>query len=147
MLSSGPMSVNLYTDGSVCTEKKVGGWAFVTTIENNNTEKSGVRRSECDANRMELLAVKEGLEIISPEHENIKLFSDSLYVRDVLDALRNGQKIVPRILRRNGDVHQAIATLLGGRRILFQQVRTHNSWPEQHHRCHELAREAIFQMQ
>ena len=70
--------INLYTDGACSGNPGPGGWAFILEYKNVQKEMSGAEKFTTN-NKMELLAVIEGLKVIK-EPCIINLYSDSQYV-------------------------------------------------------------------
>ena len=74
--------VTIYTDGSCLGNPGPGGWGAVLLHGEDRREMSGGFK-ETTNNRMELLAVIEGLEALN-ETCRVTLFSDSRYVVDAM---------------------------------------------------------------
>ncbi len=77
--------IELYTDGACSGNPGPGGWGCVLIYKGVEKELSGGER-ETTNNRMELLAVINGLEALREPCE-VTLYSDSKYV---IDALKLG---------------------------------------------------------
>lgn len=80
------MKVELYTDGAAKGNPGPGGFGVVLKAGSHYKELSGGFRKTTN-NRMELLAVVEGLRALNPVVKKVDLYSDSKYV---LDSLKNG---------------------------------------------------------
>ena len=73
-----PNSVVLYTDGACSGNPGAGGWAAILSFKGKEKILSGGER-ETTNNRMELMAVIEGLEAVK-KNQKVVVFSDSAYV-------------------------------------------------------------------
>lgn len=71
-------TVVLYTDGACSGNPGAGGWASILTFKGKEKILSGGER-ETTNNRMELMAVIQGLEAVK-SGSKVKVFSDSAYV-------------------------------------------------------------------
>lgn len=87
--------LRLYTDGSYGEATGVGSWAWVLVDGRERARASGVVSGGTTHQRMELLAVAEGLAALPPGVE-ICVVSDSTYV---IDAMTRG---LPLVWRENG---------------------------------------------
>ena len=76
--------VILYTDGACSVNPGVGGWAFILDYNGNQKKMAGAEK-ETTNNRMELMAVIEGLKALK-EPCKVQLYSDSAYV---INAFKN----------------------------------------------------------
>ena len=73
----------LYSDGSSTGKVGEGGWAFVLLDEASPVVESSGHDDETTNNRMELLALMEGLRYIHQNYSlstSIEAYSDSQYV-------------------------------------------------------------------
>jgi ribonuclease HI len=74
--------VEIFTDGSCHTQKRIGAWAAIVFIDNEKAVLSGIEE-DTTHNRMELVAVIKALEFIVSKTGNgceVKIVSDSQYV-------------------------------------------------------------------
>ena len=141
--------VILYTDGACKGNPGPGGWAFV--LRHPKTEKLLERfGSEADTtnNRMELLAVIEGLKSLT-KPSRVELVSDSKYVLQGLEdwmpnwkkngwRRREGGKFKPV---KNVDLWQELDALISTHDLTFHHVFGH-SGHQFNERCDELASQA-----
>lgn len=76
--------IKIYTDGAYNHKNKVGGWAAIIVDEHEKEKviKGSVKNTT--NNRMELLAVLQGLFTLS-KPSKVKIFTDSKYVEDALN--------------------------------------------------------------
>lgn len=75
--------LHLYSDGSSTGAVGEGGWAFVLFNDTDLVIESSGHEDETTNNRMELMALMEGLRYISknyPPSTEIEAFSDSQYI-------------------------------------------------------------------
>ena len=138
--------VILYTDGACKGNPGPGGWAFV--LRHPQSDKMLERfgsESETTNNRMELLAVIEGLKALTKPSQ-VEVVSDSKYVLQGLEDWmpkwkRNGWR------RKEGnswkpvkniDLWQELDRLKSLHKLTFQYVPGHSGHPF-NERCDELA--------
>lgn len=139
-------SISLFTDGACKGNPGPGGWAYIL-----RDEKSGEERVEygydpsTTNNRMELLAVIEGLQAIrKPAH--ITLVGDSEYVlKGITEWLpgwkARGWKTAAKKPVKNVDLWQQLDELLAIHQISVEWTRGHIGHPE-NERCDQLASDA-----
>ena len=140
------MEVFLYTDGACSGNPGPGGWAFVMRhpATGKQLERSG-GEPETTNNRMELLAVIEGLERLK-RATSVELVTDSEYVGKGISTWlaswkRNGWKRgtgQDRSPVKNVDLWQRLDALLQRHHVGVVVVRGHAGHPE-NERCDELA--------
>ncbi len=138
--------VVLFTDGACSGNPGPGGWAFVLRhpTSGKEIEQSGGER-ETTNNRMEMLAVIRGLEVLK-RPTAVELVSDSTYVGKGLSEWMpkwkaNGWR--RRVGKgfaevKNVDLWQQLDELLTQHRVEFTHVRGHAGHPE-NERCDTLA--------
>jgi ribonuclease HI len=128
---SDPKRIVLYGDGSCISNPGPGGWAVVLRYGTHRKELCGGRRLTTN-NRMELLAVIEGLLALKTEHRCVvTVRSDSRYVVDgVMKGWarswraagwirRGGEQVV------NFDLWALLLDLCDRHEVLFEWVRGH----------------------
>ena len=126
---SDPKHVTIYTDGSCLGNPGPGGWGAVLLLGENRREMSGGFKATTN-NRMELLAVIEGLEALK-ETCRVTLFSDSRYVVDAMSkgwAKRwraKGWQRNPRERAINPDLWERLLELAAKHDVEFKWVRGH----------------------
>jgi len=136
----------LYTDGSCKGNPGPGGWAFVLQHpQSGKTLERFGSEPETTNNRMELLAVIEGLKTLTkPSH--VELVSDSKYVLQGLEnwmpnwkrngwRRKEGKTFKPV---KNADLWQELDRLMSQHQLTFRHVRGHTGHPF-NERCDELA--------
>ena len=138
--------VILYTDGACKGNPGPGGWAFV--LQHPQSGKTLERfGSEPDTtnNRMELLAVIEGLKTLT-KPSRVEVVSDSKYVLQGLEdwmpkwkknnwQRKEGNSFKPV---KNVDLWQELDRLSWGHELMFRHVMGHSGHPL-NERCDELA--------
>jgi ribonuclease HI len=76
--------IELYTDGAASGNPGPGGYGIVLIYQNHRKESSGGFRLTTN-NRMELMAVIRGLEMIKDRDIPVKVYSDSKYIVDAVN--------------------------------------------------------------
>jgi len=138
--------VLLYTDGACSGNPGPGGWAFILRhpATGKEMEKSGGER-ETTNNRMELMAVIQGLQTLS-RGCNIELFTDSVYVGKGMTEWmpkwkknnwqrKEGKQWKPV---KNDDLWKQLDEQLQKHRVKYTRVAGHSGHPE-NDRVDELA--------
>ena len=123
-------SYTLYTDGACSGNPGPGGWAAI--IINNGTGQSLALSGGCKDttnNRMEMLAVIEGLKTI-PDIAKVKLLSDSQYV---IKTLTDGWK-----RNKNADLWEQLDALCESHIMDYEWVKGHAS-NKHNNACDKLA--------
>ncbi len=141
--------VILFTDGACSGNPGPGGWGFILRHPKSGKE---IERSGGEANstnnRMELLAVIEGLKALT-RPTSVELVSDSKYVLQGIEEWmpgwkkrgwkrKEGNQLKPV---KNVELWQELDRLIGKHQITFTHVKGHAGHPE-NERCDELAVEA-----
>lgn len=142
--------VELYTDGACSGNPGPGGWAYILKHPaSGKAREAAGAEAQTTNNRMELMAVIEGLRALSRESE-IDLYSDSQYVLNGLkDWIKGwkakGWRTADKKPVKNQDLWQELDELQSKHTIRFHWIRGHNEHPE-NERCDQLAvaaREAL----
>ncbi len=135
--------VHLFTDGACSGNPGPGGWAFILRHPATGKERecSG-GEPETTNNRMELIAVIEGLKALTRESE-VDLYSDSQYVLKGLKEWihgwkRNGWRTSSKAPVKNQDLWMELDALATKHAVRFHWIRGHNEHPE-NERCDQLA--------
>ena len=136
------MSIELYTDGAARGNPGPGGYGVVLMYGHHRKELSqGFRRTT--NNRMELIAVIEGLKAVTKKDLPVTVYSDSKYVVDAVTKrwLDNWIKTGFKGGKKNRDLWEEYHELSKDRQIKFVWVKGH---ADNHHnnRCDILATEA-----
>ena len=128
-----PDKVTIYTDGACSGNPGPGGYGSVLQYGDNSKELSGGFRRTTN-NRMELLAVIEGLQSLKRPCE-VTVFSDSKYIVDAVNkgwARRwqaNGWKRNKRERALNPDLWAKLLKLLAAHKVSMQWVKGHAGNP------------------
>jgi ribonuclease HI len=138
--------VELYTDGACSGNPGPGGWAFILRhpVSGKEIEQSGAE-AQTTNNRMELIAVIEGLQAIT-SRSIVDIYSDSQYVLKGLEEwldgwIRKGWKTAAKKPVKNEDLWRTLDDLRKAHELRFHWIRGHNEHPE-NERCDQLAVEA-----
>ena len=86
--------IQIYTDGSCHTQKRVGGWAAVILLKENLVKLKG-HVLDTTHNAMEILAVLKALDYIEQKKipfSKIEIISDSQYVVRIIERKEKLQK-------------------------------------------------------
>ena len=133
--------VELYTDGSARDNPGRGGYGAILKYGNKEMELSqGFRKTT--NNRMELLAVIAGLEMLNREGLEVHVYSDSKYVVEAVNQkwvfgwVKKGFKN-----KKNPDLWMRFLNIYKKHHVKFYWVKGHNDHPY-NERCDILATEA-----
>jgi len=132
--------IHLYTDGAARGNPGPGGYGIVLEWPEKNYRKEFSEGFQYTTNnRMELLAVIEGLKKLNEAPLKVKVYTDSKYVADafvknwVFGWERKGFKD-----RKNTDLWIALLKEYRKHEVSFHWVKGHNNHP-QNERCDRLA--------
>ncbi len=135
--------VNIYTDGSSIGNPGPGGYGLIMEWVGKNLIKEFSKGFiETTNNRMELLAVIIGLELLKKDGFNVVVFSDSKYVVDAVkkkwlfEWKKNNFK-----KKKNVDLWKRFLIVYKKHNVKFEWIKGHNNHP-QNERCDFLAVEA-----
>ena len=110
-------NIKLYTDGACSGNPGPGGWAAIIINGNYIHKISGSDESTTN-NRMEIIAVIEGLKMVS-EDSNVEVITDSAYV---VNTMTKGWK-----RNKNQDLWEELDNLISKRDVKFTWVKGHAS--------------------
>lgn len=137
------MAIEIYTDGSSRGNPGPGGYGVVLRSGKHYKELSqGFRKTT--NNRMELLSVIVGLELLRKPHQEVVVYSDSKYVVDAIEKkwvfgwVKTGFK-----KKKNRDLWERFLKIYPKHNVKFVWVKGHAGHPE-NERCDELAVEAAL---
>lgn len=142
------MQINLYTDGAARGNPGPGGYGIVLEWPEKNYRKEfadGFKHTT--NNRMELLAVIEGLKKLKGSEMQVTVYTDSRYVADAVEKKWVfGWERKKFKDRKNADLWKALLEELGKHTVKFVWIKGHNNHP-QNERCDALAVAASKQPQ
>lgn len=138
--------VQLYADGACSGNPGPGGYGTILVYNQHRKEISGGYRNTTN-NRMEILAVIRGLEILKKKCQ-VKVYSDSKYVVDAMTKgwverwQKNGWMRNKKEPALNVDLWELMLKLCSQHEVEFHWVKGHSGHPE-NERCDHLATEAL----
>jgi ribonuclease HI len=143
-----PPEVELYTDGACSGNPGPGGWGALLRFGAVEKELSGSEALTTN-NRMELMAAISGLEALK-KPARVKLYTDSIYVRDGITKWLKGWKAKGWLTAdkkpvKNKELWQRLETATHIHKIDWLWVKGHSGHPE-NDRVDQLARDAIRTM-
>jgi ribonuclease HI len=130
--------IEIYTDGAASGNPGPGGYGVILRSGTHYKELSGGFRLTTN-NRMELLAVIEGLKTIKKTGQQVTIYSDSKYVVDAVEKgwvfgwVKKGFKD-----KKNKDLWQKYLEQHQLHKVNFVWIKGHNDHPE-NERCDRLA--------
>lgn len=134
--------VLLYTDGACSGNPGPGGWAAVLIWGKHRKEISGGYRLTTN-NRMEILAVIEGLKLLNRPCE-VRVISDSRLLVDAFDKRwiqswqENNWKKSDKTPVKNPELWVKLLSICREHKVRFEWIKAHNGHPE-NERCDRLA--------
>ena len=140
-----------YTDGACSGNPGPGGWGVLLIAKDGERVvkerelKGGA--AETTNNRMELMAAIAALEAIKKTNAQVRLVTDSTYVRDGVTKWihgwkRNGWKTAAKKPVKNEDLWKRLDAIASQHQVQWEWVKGHAGHPE-NERADELARQAI----
>jgi ribonuclease HI len=140
--------VDLYTDGACSGNPGPGGWGALLRFGAVEKELSGSEAMSTN-NRMELMAAISGLEALK-KPARVKLYTDSIYVRDGITKWLKGWKAKGWLTAdkkpvKNKELWQRLEAAAHIHKIDWLWVKGHSGHPE-NDRVDQLARDAIRTM-
>lgn len=141
--------VDIYTDGACSGNPGKGGWAAILIYNGVEKELSG-GAPETTNNRMELLAIIEGLRALKESCE-VSLYSDSAYALEpfnkgwIYDWQKNNWKTSSKQDVKNVDLWLALLLEIKKHKITWIKVKGHAD-NVNNNRCDTLARAAIKEL-
>lgn len=135
--------VSIYTDGSCHGNPGCGGYAAVV-LQNGITKEVHGGDFHTTANRMELTAVIEGINLLSSAAE-ITIYTDSRYVSNNINR-KDLRDYVKSYKRKNGDLWEQILQFTIVHKIEAVWIKGHNG-DKFNQRCDYLANGEAFKME
>jgi len=122
------MTIEIYTDGGCRPNPGVGGWAAILRYKGHSKEIYG---GEIDTtnNRMELMAVIQGLKAITRPRQIVEVYTDSQYVRNGMTKwidgwVKRGWKTKGKAIK-NVDLWKELDALCKAHEVSFNWIRGH----------------------
>jgi len=139
-------TIVIHTDGACSGNPGPGGWGAILHWKGHEKELSGAE-AETTNNRMELMAAIAALEAIKRKRAQVRLVTDSTYVRDGVTKWihgwkRNGWKTAAKKPVKNEDLWKRLDAIASQHAVKWEWVKGHAGHPE-NERADELARQAI----
>ncbi|OUW34746.1 MAG: ribonuclease HI [Flavobacteriaceae bacterium TMED179] len=133
-------AVNIYTDGSSLGNPGPGGYGIILEwVGMSHVKEFSGGFARTTNNRMELLAVIIGLELIKKSGMEVVVYSDSKYVVDAIEKnwiynweQKNFQG------KKNVDLWKRFIKIYKNHRVHFEWIKGHNKHP-QNERCDRMA--------
>ncbi len=127
-------TVTLYTDGACELNPGPGGWAALLVHDGERRALSGGFRRTTN-NRMELLAVIEGLRALDGTSQTVHVVSDSKYVTEAvnqgwLDSWARNDFRKSKGTRENADLWLRLREHLAKHTVTFEWIKGHAAHPE-----------------
>ena len=133
------MEIKIYTDGACSGNPGPGGWAAIILKENGKKELFGGEKLTTN-NRMELTAAIKALEYCNNEEQkqlslkNVKIFTDSTYVKDGINIWinnweKNNWKTSDKKNVKNVDLWKRLKELVKSNQIEWNWVKGHSEDP------------------
>ena len=140
--------VELYTDGACKGNPGPGGWGALLRYGNQEKELYGAAAHTTN-NRMELLAVIEGLDALR-RSSRVRVTTDSQYVKNgitqwIHNWKRNGWRTATRKPVKNADLWQRLDDAVKRHQVEWEWVKGHAGHPE-NERADRLANQAIEEL-
>lgn len=142
-------NIVVYTDGACSGNPGPGGWAVILSCQGKEKILSGGEKDTTN-NRMELMAVIQGLEAVKGDRP-IKLFSDSAYVVNAFLQDWIGKWLKSNWRNSSGDsvankeLWKRLLSAMEGKDVEFIKVKGHAD-NENNNRCDALARNEIAKL-
>lgn len=133
----------MYTDGAARGNPGPGGYGVVLISGRHRKELSGGYRHTTN-NRMELMAVIEGLNALKVDNCQVTIYTDSKYVADAIEKgwIRSWEQ--KRFAKtKNPDLWKKFLTVYRRHKVKFIWIKGHAAIPE-NERCDQLAVAASY---
>jgi ribonuclease HI len=146
--STAPVEVELYSDGACSGNPGPGGWGVLLRFKGQEKELFG-GDPETTNNRMELLAVIEGLKALTRTCA-VSIYTDSQYVKNGMTSWihgwkKNGWQTAAKKPVKNAELWQDLDAQCRRHTIAWHWVKGHSGHPE-NERADALARQGVEQV-
>lgn len=133
------MSIKIYTDGSSRGNPGPGGYGIVLISEEGHRKEVAKGYRKTTNNRMELLSVIVGLELLKVKPMDVLIFSDSKYVVDAVQKKWVFQWESKQFdKKKNADLWTRFLAIYRAHNVRFLWIKGHNNNAE-NERCDRLA--------
>ena len=138
------MKVDIYVDGACIVQKRIGGWAIISSDE--TIERYGSKEDTTN-NEMELLSVLQAINACKDKYtEEIRIHSDSEYVINTMTKWASRWE-ANNWTKKNGPIKnleliKEIFTLIKEYNIKFIKVKAHDG-DKYNERADKLAKKAM----
>ena len=133
------MEIKIYTDGACIGNPGPGGWAAIVLFKNIKKELFGGEKLTTN-NRMELTAAIKALEYCAKEEKkqlplkNVKIFTDSVYVKDGITVWvnnweKNNWKTADKKNVKNVDLWKKLKSQTKSNRVEWYWIKSHSENP------------------
>ena len=127
--------VEIYTDGACIPNPGPGGWGAVLRFGSAEKDLCGGEASTTTNNRMELTAPIRALDSLTRAPMVVKLYTDSIYVRDGITKWlprwkANGWQTSAKQPVKNVDLWQLLDAAVRRHDVQWHWVKGHNGHPE-----------------
>lgn len=140
--------VTIYTDGACSGNPGAGGYCAILMYKGNQKTVSGFEQLTTN-NRMELMAMIEGLKVLK-EQCQVDLYSDSSYCINAFNNgwleswQKNGWRTSDKKEVKNIELWQELIKLAAYHKVTFIKVKGHSD-VELNNMCDKIARQEIEQ--
>lgn len=117
--------LEIYTDGACSGNPGPGGWSAVILHDGKQEEVVGGEKQTTN-NKMELLAAINGLKSITHRDITVKMFTDSLYVKNGITNWINNWKLKDYKDVKNVELWKELDSLCQKFKIEWNWVKAHN---------------------
>lgn len=124
-------TIELYTDGSCHTQKRIGAWAALLLMGEKQLTLKGLEK-DTTHNRMEIVAVLKAFEFLIAEKidfDSIVIYSDSQYVVDICERkekLKQKNYLTKEGLSiQNIDLIKRLVEIIESFPVTFVKVKAH----------------------
>lgn len=147
--------IKIYTDGSCSSNPGPGGWAAIIIKEGSDPSTTDISGSDpaTTNNRMEMMAVIEGLRAVSKDpsisSKPIEVYSDSAYIVNCFRDgwwkkwVQNGWISSAQKPVENKDLWEILISFHKQGNVQFKKVKAHAT-DAINNRCDELAKKAVW---
>jgi ribonuclease HI len=141
--------VEIYTDGACVPNPGPGGWGAVLRYGTAEKDLCGGEATVTTNNRMELTAPIRALETLTRAPMTVKLYTDSIYVRDGITKWlprwkANGWQTSAKQPVKNVDLWQRLEAAVNRHRVQWHWVKGHAGHPE-NERADRLAAKGLLE--